>query len=74
MDRPAFRVHKDWRGRFGVQAMWPKSGPWAKHQWWPRWVWHGPFGNEKKRWPSVDGAQAFVRVCEDTVAKVDTRP
>jgi hypothetical protein len=58
LDKPEIRAHQDWRGRWGVQIRWPATGPWTRHQLWPRWAWHGPFGNGAFRYDSKVNAEA----------------
>jgi len=66
---PMVRAHKDWRGRWGVQVKWPRTGPWAKLQKRPRWVWHGPFGFNKTRWPDQAAAESAADSFRYVIAK-----
>lgn len=63
--RPETKVVKSWRG-WGVKVRWPRSGPWARTMLFPRYVWHGPFGNGRVRWPTREGAEG----CRDALEKI----
>ena len=73
MPEPAVRVQQDWKGHWGVQVKWPKSGPWTRTLIFPRWCWHGPLGNRTARWPDRVGADAFAKLLTDTIADVVIR-
>jgi len=67
MERPIFRIKRD-RNKWGVQAKWPRSGDmWAKRQFWPRWVWHGPLGITSHRWDDGNKALWFANLCQEGV-------
>ena len=68
--KPEVRAHQDWRGRWGVQIRWPGSGPWARHQLWPRWVWHGPWGDGTFRYDSKANAQIAATVFANLIEEV----
>lgn len=66
---PQVRIRKDWRGRWGVQVKWPRSGPWHRTLRFPRWCWHGPFGRSDQRWPSAQGALDFAVLLENLILR-----
>ena len=74
MDAPPVRVKRDWRGRWGVQVKWPRSGPWARLLLFPRFVWHGPFGDASRRWTHEENALVFAELVRDLMARKAIAP
>lgn len=50
--------------KYGVKVKWPRNGPWTRTLLFPRFVWHGPFGNTSYRWDQSTGAISFANLCE----------
>lgn len=65
---PVVRVRRDRRGLWGVQVKWPRTGPWTRHMLFPRFAWHGPFGNPRARWEKRSSAEIFAGVLLDGIA------
>jgi hypothetical protein len=74
MGLPKVRIRRDWRGRWGVQVKWPRSGPWPRWLLFPRFVWHGPFGIASYRWAKADGAKVFAELVQDTIRRQEEVP
>lgn len=61
MNVPVAIVAKDRRGRWGVKVKWPRSGSWTRTMpFWPRFVWHGPFGDTSWRGENWADAKWFA--------------
>ena len=63
---PKVRVARSLRG-WGVKVRWPRTGPWARTMLFPRFVWHGPFGNGRTRWPTRQGAETCQEILEKLI-------
>jgi len=63
MDRPLIKVVKDGK-KWGVKVKWPRRGPFARTMLFPRYVWHGPFGNKHARWDTNNEAISVMNTLE----------